>query len=391
MRLVKCLWLWRNIWKRRNALIWNVLICTYQTVINSALLIISLYILRSAIPTLGHNDIYYHSSNPFQQHLTQHLSDDQLNRLRVERAEKLLLENDLRRFKFAPGSTPPRMAIAITASDRRNLELVQMMGFISAHITSNYPLSICNTELAGRRPHALRRFENVTHIIDVNANLSTWRDWTSKDRWLKEAHDYWNCMNSTLETLFNKTNRPDYLLVLEDDTIPIPLFEAAINSVMNQLDLYTEIDYVKLYKRWDWRGIPSAYESFVVALLMAYLAQITLWHNRNVLVIAAVVAVTQVCWRMYFRELISDARFALTHHVVLAIPEECCTQAVLFRSSKVPQILKAMWAADKPLDWPKDLTLDKSDFVGRRSDINLVVHVGYFSYIRQSYVSPEHL
>lgn len=49
----------------------------------------------------------------------------------------------------------------------------------------------------------------------------------------------------------------DYVLLLEDDVVPTAEFNWVINSVMRQMDGWTDIDYVKLFHPWTLRGIPS--------------------------------------------------------------------------------------------------------------------------------------
>ncbi|KAI1704966.1 transmembrane protein [Ditylenchus destructor] len=362
-----------------------------QTLANSFVLVVFLCIARWLIPTLGANQLYYHSNNPFIQHLNRRLdysNHDRWNEIRADWADSILATANFSRFKV-PKSSKPRLVIAITASARQNKELTQVMAFLSAHLHTDYPIVICNTEVAGRRPEPIQRFENLVHIIDINMNMSTWTPGNKEDRWMKEAQDYWRCMSQALETLFNAEHRPDYLLVLEDDAVPIPLFDAAIRSVMNQLDFLTDIDYVKFYRKWSWRGGSAMYQSLMVALLLSYLLQTFLWNNRNILTIVSVWILIQYVWQFYFRQLISDARFQLTHKVMLTAMEGCCTPAVLYRTTRVPELLDAMWETTLGAVMPKDVILDKmTDFAGRISDFNLVVHIGYYSELNRAYKDP---
>ncbi|KAI1702904.1 hypothetical protein DdX_15238 [Ditylenchus destructor] len=372
----------------------HIFIWFSQSAINSVILLLFLCLARWYIPTLGSNKIYYNSDNPFIERCKTIQCNNQHNKIRVELAEKILAGANLSRFKYAGSSSSkirPRLAIAITAADRHNGELSQVMAFLSAHMQSLYPVVICNTEPGGERPSAIRRFENHIPVIDLNTDGGKWQLRLKEERWRKEAHDYWLCMNQTLEIIFGvQKDWPDYLLILEDDAVPIPLFDVAVNSIMDQLDFRTKTDFVKLYRRWDWRSGPKSmqfYQSLIVAINLVGLLQMRLWKNRNIFVIATAVTIVQICWQKYFRQLISDAHFSLTHRVMLTTIENCCTPAVLYRTNRLPNMLNDLWKEQGNKSEPKDVIMDRvaENYVGRLTDINLVVHVGYYSTVSKKY------
>ncbi|KAJ1361496.1 hypothetical protein KIN20_020759 [Parelaphostrongylus tenuis] len=81
-----------------------------------------------------------------------------------------------------------------------------------------------------------------------------------------------------------------------------------------------------------------------------------------------------------------DLRYYVTNTVYMSVTESCCTPAVLLRARKIPQIVDRLSmetmrsAADGRA---KNHILDKSSFIGRQTDTNLVVHIGSMSSIRR--------
>jgi hypothetical protein len=59
---------------------------------------------------------------------------------------------------------------------------------------------------------------------------------------------------------------------------------------------------------------------------------------------------------------------------------------VLFRAASISRIVNQLIVVQARLGYAKDHILDESAFVGRMSDRNLFVHVGYYSAIKQNLV-----
>jgi len=94
--------------------------------------------------------------------------------------------------------------------------------------------------------------------------------------------------------------------------------------------------------------------------------------------------------RQYFYQIFADIRFALTNSVYLTTTESCCTAAVLFRGGTMAQQMADELSREKAMDGhAKDHILDESEFEGRLTDANLVVHIGYYSYLRRKVVKLD--
>ncbi|VDK73226.1 unnamed protein product [Anisakis simplex] len=69
----------------------------------------------------------------------------------------------------------------------------------------------------------------------------------------KESDDYWNCLR--------------YVLLIEDDAIPVPHFMPLLNSVVQQMDSNPQIDFVKLYHPRYLRKIPYYFQVIISLVL----------------------------------------------------------------------------------------------------------------------------
>lgn len=70
----------------------------------------------------------------------------------------------------------------------------------------------------------------------------------------------------------------------------------------------------------------------------------------------------------------------------MSSPESCCTPAVLFRASKIEEIVSQLSFETRRsarTGHAKDHILDESRFTGRQTDMNLVVHIGAVSSVRK--------
>lgn len=273
-----------------------------------------IFTLRWVIPTLGNDMVfygadYYHNGSVVMEQ-QRHLSMPQLNQERLARAEKMM--GDLHRFRGSNDSTSQqRLTIGIVASARPNFPLTQLFGHLSAYLPSDdYSVLICNTEpTVLHHSEEIRRFEQFVDVVDLhpaggdNDSFPAIHGPSPSDRLRKEAVDYWLCLNATA------VSSADYILLLEDDALPVPEFGQALHSIIRQLrqrdkERQAEVDYVKLYHPWKLRGIPSAFHAVAVAFLLASVLQRSFWGDWNLAVILPVtVLVALACYfHMPFRQ-----------------------------------------------------------------------------------------
>ncbi|KAE9415781.1 hypothetical protein Angca_001573, partial [Angiostrongylus cantonensis] len=290
---------------------------------------LSLRFLCRHIPSISGEETY------FPKHLIH--NDNALNRYRLNISEsiygQLIKESD----HFSP------LEIRIITSNRRQNYLTQVIAFLVNEYQSNSRLSpnleLCNVE--SEIFDELKKFQlhvptRMLGIRNSSHNLSL------NDTIMKEALDYWNCLN--------RTTKARYVLLLEDDALVVPKFAEMMTSLMKQLDQRQEIDYVKMYHPTHLRKIPS---------LPMFLA---------------------------------DLRYYVTDTVYMSMAESCCTPAVLFRTQKIPQIVDRLSTESRRSAAEgnaKDHILDDSPFIGRQTDTNLVVHIGSMSSIRHRRITLD--
>uniref|UniRef100_A0A914C0U8 Uncharacterized protein n=1 Tax=Acrobeloides nanus TaxID=290746 RepID=A0A914C0U8_9BILA len=216
-------------------------------------------------------------------------------------------------------------------------------------------------------------------IIDVNPSLSY--DLTSiQSRIRKETDDYWKCLNESLKF------QSSYVLLLEDDAVPVDGFFMMMQSLMIQLDQRPYIDYVKLYHPRILRKIPSLVQTISILVVLSYGVH-RLWRRSAVTFSVSVCSYLLI--RLVFIDLFADFRYHVTKSAYLSLPESCCTPAVLFQSNKIPEMVSELSKIPSNLGHAKDHILDESSFIGRATDMNLIVHIGGFSSIRNKFVHVE--
>ncbi|VDD95962.1 unnamed protein product [Enterobius vermicularis] len=162
-----------------------------------------------------------------------------------------------------------------------------------------------------------------------------------------------------------------YLMLVEDDAAVIPDFIPLVTSVIKQMNRKTNIDYVKLFHPVHLRGIPYYFQLFLFE-------RFTFQCFRSILNLKYQFAV-------YFKLFFADIRYSITNSAYLVAPESCCTVAVLYRTFSLPKMLH-YFKNLKTNGLPKDDLLDASPFEGRMTDTNLMVHIGYYSAIRNKIV-----
>ncbi|PIO70916.1 hypothetical protein TELCIR_07203 [Teladorsagia circumcincta] len=187
------------------------------------------------------------------------------------------------------------------------------------------------------------------------------------------------------ESAFNR-----YVMLLEDDALVVPEFARMMTSLMIQLDRRPYIDYVKLYHPNQLRKIPSIPMAIALSLYICYLFQVIIFRRVFVLWLLATSALMYTILRSYTSQFLADVRYAVTKSVYMSVTESCCTPAVVFRARKIPEIVSKLSAVSNErafIGHAKDHILDESEFIGRQTDTNLVVHIGAVSSVRKRLIT----
>ncbi|VDO13526.1 unnamed protein product [Haemonchus placei] len=199
----------------------------------------------------------------------------------------------------------------------------------------------------------------------------------------KEASDYWKCLNRTTKASPYWFTFDRYVMLLEDDALVVPEFASMMTSLMRQLDRRPHIDYVKLYHPNQLRKIPSipmVFKLLQVSRLLSLVILIVLLLGYSFIAI----------YLLYLSIFLADVRYAISKSVYMSASESCCTPAVIFRTKKISEIVSKLSVESRKrafLGHAKDHILDESEFVGRQTDTNLVVHIGAVSSVRKRWIT----
>ncbi|XGW07781.1 hypothetical protein V3C99_010716 [Haemonchus contortus] len=329
---------------------------------------ITLYLLYRSIPTISGEQKY------FPKHLIN--DDNALNRYRLNISEQLYRHAIKESDHFNP------LEIRIIASDRRQEYLLQVIAFLVDSYESHRRLPP-SLELCSVEPvifEELRQFQ--MHIpIRILSGVSS-RRLPLNDTIAKEASDYWKCLN--------RTTKARYVMLLEDDALVVPEFASMMTSLMRQLDRRPFIDYVKLYHPNQLRKIPSIPMAIALSLFICFIYQIFVFRRVFLLWLLATSIPVYTFLRSYGSQFLADLRYGISKTVYMSASESCCTPAVIFRTQKIPEIVSKLSMESKKrafLGHAKDHILDESEFVGRQTDTNLVVHIGAVSSVRKRWVT----
>ncbi|KAK6739039.1 hypothetical protein RB195_020863 [Necator americanus] len=313
-----------------------------------------LHILSAHIPSYSGEEKYFPK---------QLINDDNaLNRYRLNISDHIYPRLRRQADHFSP------LEIRIIASDRRQNYLSQVITFLIDAYQSRRRFSP-NLEICNVEPEIfdeLRKFQLHVPIRTLGKKSS--RHLSLDETIAKEASDYWKCLNHT--------TKGRYVMLLEDDALVVPEFPRMMDSLMDQLDERQHVDYAKLYHPNQLRKIPSIPLAITICILFCYTYQIVIF--RRVLIFWSLLtsSLMYMCLRSYHSQFLAELRYYVTNRVYMSIPESCCTPAVVFRASRIPAIISQLSTDPAHVGHAKDHILDESGFVGRQTDMNLVVHIG---------------
>ncbi|CAD6191801.1 unnamed protein product [Caenorhabditis auriculariae] len=319
---------------------------------------LGLRLLRNAVPTLDDSPDLY--PREFLKDATK------LNSRRSEIAEAFFKKSKYSYHKNA------EVEVRIVASDRGSGYLLQTIAFLlNQQEDGNFNIRICNVE-SGIFPD-LVQFAKTFRIDNVGGGR---RKSSELDGQLaKEAEDYWNCLALPTNSSF--------ILLIEDDSLVAPKFHRILKSLTNQLEEFIDIDFVKLYHLNRLRKIPFFVQTICMAILISFLLFSTVLRQIHPVIFLLIVPVIAYDFYGYGCQFPAEFRYALTGSAYMSLIESCCTPAVLFRTSSAPAMTSYFMRQKASDGHAKDHILDESPFVGRQTDLNLVVHVGAFSSVRQ--------
>jgi len=306
------------------------------------------------------------------------------NKWRAERADRFIAEHIPRSVPFSD-----RLLVMVIASGRPHRYLTQVMAHLLMNNGSNVSYEICDVTRSGESNVEAMALHHLAHVIRVEESLFTQnRTDDIAERVRREARDYARCLRAAIDQ--GRGNRtPSYVLMLEDDALPVDSFFSLLESVMGQMDARREVDYVKLYHPGPYRKCPYYFQLIIAAGLFCSIIHYMVWGWK-----AKVLGVIEFIYciallHSYTFQLMVDIRFSLTGSVYFVSGESCCTPAVLYRRESIDQLLHHFETEETSSDRAKDHILDESSLLGRMTDSNLIVHIGFYSTIRKGLVALE--
>uniref|UniRef100_A0AC35F914 Uncharacterized protein n=1 Tax=Panagrolaimus sp. PS1159 TaxID=55785 RepID=A0AC35F914_9BILA len=314
-------------------------------------------------------------------------TEEQNNQKRIKIAAEILENFDWKILKEKPRMN---LSISLIAADRKNGYITQSMAFLLTQIESweKVPIiSICNVE--DNIFDELKLFTHKLQIRSINKENNIAFDLTEDDgRLKKEANDYWNCLNAA----YSSNHSTDFILLIEDDAVPIPYFGMLIESLLNQLNSLDYIDFVKLFHPWRLRKIPFMFQATSLSIAFGLTVSYFVFRRFSIIAILIISIFMYSCLRQsFYSEIFADIRFHFSSSAYITPSESCCTPGVLFRSTSIPSMLKYFKEQNVENGHAKDHILDESPFTGKATDFNYFVHIGHFSSVRQKVIPLESL
>ncbi|MFH4975127.1 hypothetical protein AB6A40_001836 [Gnathostoma spinigerum] len=243
-----------------------------------------------------------------------------------------------------------------------------------------FSLSICNaSDSYFSELHDIMQYvSNEVNIINIHPFDSHGMD-SYKSMLQKELVDYWKCLS--IETLAK------YVLLIEDDAVPTPYFYEIVSSVAEQLDRRPSIDFVKLFHPMSLRKVPYYFQLSATALVLSCAVCCFVFRSLDHILWILTISVyfTVVIGFFYSCQFFVDLRYAVVSSPYMVASESCCTPAVMFRSSSIQGLVRYLVSFSNST-LAKDDLLDIAPFVSRMTDGNAVVHIGFISSLRGTFV-----
>jgi hypothetical protein len=218
----------------------------------------------------------------------------------------------------------------------------------------------------------------------------------SRNIFEKEKNDYTYCLNESLK------QRPRYVLLLEDDAIPVDNAFRVIHHLLTHSFKYhfsekqlRETAYIKLYHPMRLLTFFSYEVERIPELLAlgAIFGSISLWILFRWTILVEKIRLhrlwlyTIIYFTLFFfcigrSNLLKVREFSKHFYQIVPAPR-CCTPAMLFPNSTAHDLVKYLNQTTSEKGYGKDLILEtfKQDthYVGRMISPNLVEHIGMYS------------
>lgn len=237
------------------------------------------------------------------------------------------------------------------------------------------------------------RFKNITRIPHTSPHISLYLQQNHFTTYQKETIDYMFC----LEMAYSMN--PEYVLLMEDDTLPLPMALDVVNFKLKWLTLFrnppmTNFAYIKLYYPPKWQGFANELRRILelVAIGMVgagcFVAVFAFRKKTSLqylyFIFGAVYFILVVL--LLDRQNVLELRRIASQFYSLNISPGCCTPAMFYPRWVIPQLLS--YLAGENNRHHTDIAI--YDFITSKNltayqiEPNLFVHIGMYTSIHQN-------
>ncbi|CAH1791739.1 unnamed protein product [Owenia fusiformis] len=355
---------------------------------------------------------YFQDSNTREKQLRNKV--DKINTERLSKAKEYFNQSDpeesIKFYKLLEMNSHIDIAVGVVTVKRTHpkLELgylTQVMQAIDSIFKThsknlNNVLFICNTDDSPKDYHEAKY---LSEFVPMHI-LPHYKQGPS-DKFSKETSDYAFCLQAGLD--YN----PDYVLIIEDDTIPYKDIFTVIEHSLARLrsQHYSQSKdwcYLKLFYPQKWQGYANELMTIIeiiglaavggcatVAVLFVSSKRVTSNLTKCICFVLGAIYSVLFCvmiGRQYFLEL----RRLLSPWLyrVISAPD-CCSPAILYPQHILNQLIPFLNSTISNKDKPFDYALD--DFVRLHNyeqylvEPNLLNHIGMYSSLKAQSSDPE--
>jgi len=212
----------------------------------------------------------------------------------------------------------------------------------------------------------------------------------------KELKDYVTCL-TTIKKRFPSVK---YIILNEDDGIPLPGFYESIELIIQQIEFnskhipFKTISHVKLHHGTEFRKLPYLIFIFVIPLSVLSFIKLVCYELKLVVNNLYLLLFSILLFSLIYiagPQIVGKVHQKLTlSFFPLVMPESCCLVSVLYPVDNLQDTLDYLVKSSKrrPLT-PKDSLLDdlptETGMTVYMTEYNLVKHIGIFSSLRNNH------
>ena len=234
------------------------------------------------------------------------------------------------------------------------------------------------------------RFGNATGKMNASFYNSLYQKQNNFNTYQKETIDYMFCLEMA------HSMNPDYVLMMEDDTLPLPMSLEVLSFKLKWLALFRNppmktFAYIKLYYPPKWQGFANEFKRILEVVAIGALGAscfVFLFAYRGK---RSVQNLYFVIGAVYFilisllldRQNVLELRRMTAQFYSLNIAPGCCTPAMFYQKWVIPDLLKYLSVANTKYhtDIAIHSFITSQNLTAYQIEPNLFVHIGMYTSI----------